>query len=435
MPLTALAVRQAKPRKKPYKLFDERGLFLLVNPNGSKLWRFKYHYCRKEKQLSFGPYPDVSLSQAREARNEANREKLSGIDPSAARKARKASTKSDTTTFEMVAREWLEDMSLTWAESHYTKVMRRLEREIFPSFGHRPISEIGPRDLLGPLKKIVSRGNRETARRVKQICGQVFRYAVATGRAERDITPDLKGALPPPVQRHHPSITDPDEIGGLLRSIDGYSGSPITKLALQLAPLVFVRPGELRRAEWAEISFERTEWRIKAERTKMRTEHIVPLSTQALRILRELHALSGNSRYLFPSIRTFDRSMSENTLNAALRRLGYSSNEMTAHGFRSMASTLLNESEWNRDAIERQLAHMERDSIRAAYNYAEHLNIRREMMQAWADYLDTLRVGAEVFPMSQGARGSLASHRPRASTLLLASIPPRSSSQPCHKEE
>lgn len=391
MPLTALAVRQAKPRNKPYKLFDERGLFLLVKPNGSKLWRFRYHYCQKEKQLSFGPYPDVSLAEAREARTEANREKLAGIDPSAARKARRASAESNTSTFEMVAREWLADMSMKWAISHYTKVVRRLEREIFPSMGQLPIAEIGPRDLLSPLRKIVDRGNRETARRVKQICGQVFRYAVATGRADRDITPDLKGALPPPVQRHHPSITDPVEIGGLLRTIDEYAGSPVTKLALQLAPLVFVRPGELRGAEWTEVSIERAEWRIKAERMKMRTEHIVPLSIQGLRLLSELRLLTANSRYLFPSVRTLDRCMSENTLNAALRRLGYGSDEMTTHGFRSMASTLLNEAGYNRDAIERQLAHAERDSIRAAYNYAEHLPVRRIMMQEWADYLDSLR--------------------------------------------
>ena len=391
MPLTALKVRQAKPKDRPYKLFDERGLFLLVNPNGSKLWRFKYHYCQKEKQLSFGPYTDVSLAQAREARADARRQLVEGTDPSTARKARKAAVEVGVTTFEMVAREWLADMSLKWARSHYTKVARRLEREIFPSIGHLPIADIGPRDLLSPLRAIVDRGNRETARRVKQICGQVFRYAVATGLADRDITPDLIGALPPPVTRHHPSITDRGEIGGLLRAIDGYSGSPITKLALQLAPLVFVRPGELRGAEWSEVSIDLAEWRIKAERMKMRTAHIVPLSNQATQLLKELRMLSGKSRYLLPSIRTIDRCMSENTLNAALRRLGYASGEMTAHGFRSMASTLLNESGWNRDAIERQLAHAERDSIRAAYNYAEHLPLRREMMQAWADYLDKLR--------------------------------------------
>ena len=293
----------------------------------------------------------------------------------------------------MVADEWLHDMSVKWANSHYTKVARRLEREIFPSIGHLPITEIGPRNRLDPLRAIVDRGNRETARRVKQICGQVFRYAIATGRADRDITPDLNGALPPPVTRHHASITDPDEIGGLMRAIDGYSGSPITKLALQLAPLVFVRPGELRGAEWAEVNLVRAEWRIRAERMKMRTEHVVPLSTQAIQIIEELSQISGNGRYLFPSNRTLQRSMSENTLNAALRRMGYGSDEMTTHGFRSMASTLLNESGWNRDAIERQLAHMERDSIRAAYNYAEHLPERRTMMQAWADYLDELRVG------------------------------------------
>ena len=400
MRLTTLKVRQAKPKGRPYKLFDERGLFLLVNPTGSKLWRFKYQYASKEKQLSFGPYPEVSLAQARVARSEARQELVVGVDPSSARKARKAAVEADVTTFEMVAREWLADMSLKWAMSHYTKVARRLEREIFPSTGQMPIAEIGPRDLLKPLRAIADRGNRETARRVKQICGQVFRYAVATGRADRDITPDLKGALPPPVCRHHPSIRDPDEIGGLLRAIDGYSGSLITKLALALAPLVFVRPGEMRGAEWSEVSFERTEWRIKSERMKMKSEHIVPLSAQALEIFKDLRMLTGNSRYVFPSIRALDRCMSENTLNAALRRLGYGSDEMTAHGFRSMASTLLNEMGWNRDAIERQLAHAERDSIRAAYNYAEHLPVRREMMQAWADYLDSLRGETQSAPVT-----------------------------------
>lgn len=389
--LSALEVRQCKPKDRPYKLFDERGLFLLINPSSSKIWRFKFRYGGKEQQISFGHYPDVSLAQAREARAEARRELSTGINPSRSRQARRQSEYGEKSTFEMVGREWLAAMLPVWADSHYCKVERRLEREIFPVLGNMAIGDVGPRDLLAPLQKIAKTGKRETARRVKQICGQVLRYAVATGRAERDVTVDLKGALPPPVRRHHPTITNPEEIGGLLQAIDGYLGSRVVKLALQLAPLVFVRPGELRGAEWGEISLDRTEWRISANRMKIRREHIVPLSRQAQRIIRELHQHSQKSKYLFPSIRSVQRKMSENTMNGALRRLGYTSDEMTTHGFRSMASTLLNEAGWNRDAIERQLAHAERDEIRAAYNYAEHLPVRHEMMQVWADYLDTLR--------------------------------------------
>ena len=391
--LTALAVRQAQPSIKPYKLYDERGLFLLVNPSGSKIWRFRYTFVGKEKQISFGHYPDVSLADARNFRSDARQELTSGINPSEARQARRQTAKAEGATFETVGREWLAGMRPVWAESHYSKVVRRLEREIFPVLGEVPIRQVAPRDLLAPLQKIANNGKRETARRTKQICGQVFRYAVATGRAERDITSDLKGALPPPIRRHHPTITEPAEIGALLRAVDGYYGYTVVKLALQLAPLVFVRPGELRGAEWREIRFDRAEWRIRADRMKMGSEHIVPLSTQALAVLGELKSCSSNSKYLFPSIRTLERSISANTMNAVLRRLGYTSEEMTVHGFRSMASTLLNEAGWNRDAIERQLAHSERDEIRAAYNYAEHLPVRRKMMQSWADFLDRLRKG------------------------------------------
>jgi integrase len=269
--------------------------------------------------------------------------------------------------------------------------MRRFERDIFPWLGARPIDSITPPELLSALRRIEDRGAIETAHRAHQNCGQVFRYAVATGRAGRDPSADLRGAIPPAKVKHHASITDVKELGDLLRSIEGYKGSFITKCALRIAPLVFVRPGELRKAEWIEFDLDNSEWKIPPERMKMRVQHIVPLAWQATEILRELHALTGNHQYVFPGARTNGRPMSENTINAALRRLGYQSSDMTGHGFRSTASTLLNEQGWNRDAIERQLAHAERDSIRAAYNYAEHLPERRKMMQSWADYLEVLR--------------------------------------------
>jgi integrase len=266
----------------------------------------------------------------------------------------------------------------------------RLEQNIFPWIGRRPITEVTAPELLSALRRIEARGANETAHRILKICGQVFRYAIVTGRGERDLSGDLRGALSPVRKKHHASITDPTQVAKLLRAIDGYEGFFVTKCALKLAPLFFVRPGELRRAEWSEFDFEKVEWRIPAEKMKMRQLHIVPLSTQAIAILQELHALTGNGKYLFPGVRTLKRPMSENTVLGALRRLGYTTDEMTGHGFRSMASTLLNEQAWNRDAIERQLAHGERNNIRVAYNYAEYLPERRKMMQHWADYLDEL---------------------------------------------
>ena len=391
MPLTATEVRNAKPREKPYKLFDEKSLFLLVTPSGSKLWRFKYTFAKREKSLSIGPFPDISLAVARRHRTIARQMLTMGIDPSASKKASKDAELTQGATFEAVASEWLNDRLPSWAPSHSSKVIRRLERDVYPRLGRRPIADISARELLLVLRKIVDRGAVETAHRVKQSCGQVFRYAVATGRADRDITPDLKGAIPQPVRSHLASITDPEEVGALLRAIDCFSGYEVTKYGLQLAPLVFVRPGELRMAEWNEVDLAVGQWRIPAHRMKMRAMHIVPLSTQAQSVLRKVEELTGNGRYVFPSIRTRSRCISENTLNAALRRLGYTSEEMTTHGFRSMACTLLNECGWNRDAIERQLAHAERDSIRAAYNYADYLPERRRMMQSWADYLDELK--------------------------------------------
>jgi integrase len=404
MPLTDKALRAAKPAGKPLKLFDGGGLFLLLTPTGSRWWRLKYRFGGKEKLLSLGTFPDVSLKDARDRRDIARKQLATGIDPSAHRKiARQAGSTATADSFEVVAREWFAKFSPGWAANHSDKIIRRLERDVFPWLGKRTIREISAPELLAALRRIESRGAIETAHRVHQNCGQVFRYAVATGRAERDPAADLRGALPPVKQKHHASITDPKSIGELLRAIEGYKGLFPTRCALRLAPLVFVRPGELRKAEWTEFDLDAAEWRIPAERMKMREQHIVPLSMQAVALLRELHALTGGGRYVFPGARTNGRPMSENAVLAALRRMGYAKDQMTGHGFRSMASTLLNEQGWHRDAIERQLAHAERDNVRAAYNYAEHLPERRRMMQGWADYLDGLCAGASVTPINRQA--------------------------------
>lgn len=400
MALTDKAIRTAKPSSKPVRLFDGGGLYLEIAPSGGKWWRLKYRFAGKENRLSLGVYPEVALKQARDGRDEARRLLANGIDPSQQRKARKvAITDRAANSFEAVAREWFASFSKAWVKSHSDKIIRRLEHNVFPWMGGRPVAEITARELLSVLRKVEGRGAIETAHRTKQSCSQVFRYAVATGRADRDPTVDLRGALAPAKEQHHASIRDPQAIGALLRAIEGYDGSPVTKCALQLAPLTFVRPGELRRAEWPEFDFDKAEWRIPGARMKMREQHIVPLSPQAVAVLKELHLLTGRGRYVFPGARTNGRPMSENTVNAALRRLGYAKDEMTGHGFRSMASTLLNEQGWNRDAIERQLAHAERDEVRAAYNFAEHLPERRRMMRAWADYLDKLKTGAEVIQL------------------------------------
>jgi integrase len=391
MPLTNTAIRNTKPAEKPLKLFDGGGLFLYVAPTGGKWWRLKYRFGGKEKLLSFGTYPEISLAEARDKRDQARKLLANDIDPGEHRKAQKAAqTSNDGNSFEVIAREWFGKFSPYWVASHSDKIIRRLERDVFPWIGKRPIADITAPELLTTLRRIEERGAVETAHRALQNCSQIFRYAIATGRAIRDPGADLRGAIPPSKGKHHASITDPKTVGELLRAIKGYQGSFITRCALQLAPLLFVRPGELRKAEWIEINFEAAEWRIPAERMKMREHHIVPLSTQAIAVLEELKPFTGSGRYVFPGARTNGRPMSENTVNAGLRRLGYTNDQMTGHGFRSMASTLLNEQGWNRDAIERQLAHAERDNVRAAYNYAEHLPERKRMMQAWADYLDKL---------------------------------------------
>jgi integrase len=397
--LTDTAVRNAKPGAKAIKLFDGGGLYLEVAPAGGKWWRLKYRLGGKEKRISLGVYPDVSLKDARERRDAARKLIANGVDPSQARKEEKAEIAADAMTFEKVAREWFAKFKENWTPSHAERTMRRLEADVFPWIGARPIRDILAPELLTTIRRIEARGVIETAHRTLQNCGQVFRYAVASGHADRDISGDLRGAIPPSKEKHHASVTDPKDVAALLRTIETYQGSFVTMCALRLAPMLFVRPGELRHAEWSEIDLDKAEWRIPAAKMKAREQHIVPLCRQAVAIMQELHPLTGEGRYLFPSVRTSARPMSENTVNAALRRMGYAKDEMTGHGFRSMASTLLNEMGWNRDAIERQLAHAERNSIRAAYNFAEFLPERRRMMQAWSDYLDQLKTGAKVTPL------------------------------------
>ncbi len=410
MPLTDASIRSAKPKDKTFRLFDSRGLYLEINPAGGKWWRWKYRVGGKEKRLSLGVYPDVSLKLAREKRDAARRQLAKGIDPGHARKAEKLA-QAGAESFETIAREWHAKFSPGWVASHGDRILRRLEKDLFPWLGKRSMLEIKAPELLVVLRRIENRGALETAHRAMQNCGQVFRYAVATGRAERDPTGDLRGALPSPKKKHHVSIIEPKRIAELLRAIDSYQGYFVTKCALRLAPLVFVRPGELRQAQWSEIDLEKAEWRIPAERMKMREQHIVPLSRQAIEILRELEPLTkreipgrpNTPCFVFPSARSLNRPMGENAILGALRRMDYTKEEMTGHGFRSMASTLLHEQGWNHQVIERQLAHAERNSVSAAYNFAEHLPERRKMMQAWADYLDGLKAGAEVIPLFKKA--------------------------------
>ena len=389
MALTATTIKTCKPKDKAYKLTDGGGLYLLVSPGGGKWWRFDYRFQSKRKTLSMGVYPAISLKDARDRRDEAKKQLANGIDPAMVRKSQKHQ-QSQPNTFEAVAREWHAKFKPGWSDSHANRLLRLLERDIFPWLGSMPVSDVSSPLLLQTIRRIETR-SLDTAHRAMQNCGQVFRYAIATGRQQNDPTHALKGAIPPIRDNHFASITHPEQIGPLLRAIEGYKGEFITQSALRLGPLVFVRPGELRHAEWSEINLEIGEWRIPSEKMKMGQPHIVPLARQSIVLLTDLQPLTGTGQYLFPSVRSLDRPLSENTINAALRRLGYTKDEMTGHGFRSMASTLLNEQGWNRDHIERQLAHAERNKIRAAYNYADYLPERRKMMQAWADYLDTLK--------------------------------------------
>lgn len=396
-PLTDTGIKNAKADSKPFKLADGGGLYLLVMPNGSRWWRLDYRFGGKRQTISFGVYPEVSLKLARERRDTARRQIAEGIDPAFIRKQAKQSlTGEAANSFETVAREWFVKQSPTWAASNSKIVIDRLERDVFAWIGRRTINEVTAPELLSVLRRVEERGAVETAHRIRQVCGQIFRYAIATGRAQRDVASDLRGALAPVKGKHFSSITDPKGVGALMRAINAYEGYFPTRCALRLAPLVFVRPGELRHAEWSEVDLEKAEWRIPASKMKMGRTHFVPLSCQAVGIMRELQPLTGNGMYLFPSVRTRSRPMSNGTLIGAIRRLGYTTDQMTPHGFRSMASTLLNEQGWNRDWIERQLAHGEQDGVRAAYNYAEHLPERRKMMQDWADYLESLAKSGSV---------------------------------------
>jgi len=390
--LTDTKIRSAKSRDKPYKIFDGGGLHIVVNPNGSKWWRLKYRFDGREKSLSLGVYDDTSLKVARTKRTEAHQLLDDGIDPSEQRRVER-SAKVD--TFESVALEWLDLAGKAkrggLRPGTIEQLRHRLKTYAFPYIGKHRIRAIGARDLLRMLRRIEARGTHETAHRVRSICGRVFRYAVATGRGDRDVAADLRGALVSTKARNFSALTDPKRIGELLRAIVGYQGQPTVMAALELAPLLFVRPGELRGAEWTEFDLVAAEWRIPAGRTKMDRAHVVPLSRQAVVILEELHGHTGSGKLLFPSLRSRSRPISDNTLNAALRRLGYSKDEQTAHGFRTIASTRLNELGFAPDVIELQLAHRDRNKVRAAYNRAERLAERRTMMQTWADYLDGLR--------------------------------------------
>ncbi len=399
MALNDMKIRTAKPKEKFYKLTDGDGLYLHVTEKGGKLWRFRYRFDGKEKLLALGSYPEITLLDARQRRDEARRQLANKIDPGAVRKAQKQSSIQETETFEVIAREWHDRFKSTWSEGHAATIKDRMERDLFPWIGKRPIAEIKAPELLAAMRRVESRGALETAHRIRTIGGQVFRYAVATGRAERDISLDLRGALPQPQEKHRAAITEPLEVAKLLRSIEDYSGSFVVKCALKIAPLVFVRPGELRHMEWTELDFENAQWNIPAGKMKMKEPHLVPLSDQAIKILKELQGLTGTSRYVFPSGRSFDRALSDNAILAALRRMGYAKDEMSGHGFRAMARTILDEVLQIRpDFIEHQLAHAVRDPNGRAYNRTAHLNERRKMMQAWADYLDGLKAGAKVIP-------------------------------------
>ena len=393
MALTAIGVKQAKPKQKPYKLSDEKGLYLLVNPKGAKYWRLKYRFASKEKTLALGVYPDVSLARAREMRQEAREQLADGIDPGVTKRLKKIhSYEEESNSFELIAREWfairMHDKSLR----HQQKTMRALEKDLFPQLASRPVAQISAPELLVALRKIEARGAIETAHRAKQTAGQVIRYAIATGRAERDISADLKDALKFPIKKHLAAITDPKQVGQLLVAMEGFQGTPTVKAALLISPLVFSRPGEIRHMEWVEINWEKQWWEIPGTKMKTQRPHIVPLASQAIDILKKQKILTGRGRYVFPSARGASRPLSENGVRTALRTLGYDNETMTPHGFRAMARTILDEIlEFRVDFIEQQLAHNVRDANGRAYNRTAHPKQRVEMMQIWADYLDDLK--------------------------------------------
>lgn len=396
--LTDAAIRRIKPREKPFKVSDMQGLYLLVRPDGARYWRMDYRHAGKRATLALGVYPQISLKEAREKRANARKLLEKGVNPSAYKKlTRGVGTISAGESFNVVADEWLEKLKAEGRSDSTLEKMSWILNFARPLVGERPIGEITAPELLTVLRTVEVRGRYETARRLRSTCGSILRYAIATGRAQRDVTADLQGALISPKVKHYPALVEPAKVGELLRAIDGYEGQPTVGLALKMAPHLFVRPGELRSAEWSEFDVESAVWTIPGEKMKMGRQHKVPLSRQVLALLEELRPISGNSKLLFPSVRSSERPISDNTLNAALRRLGYEKGEMTAHGFRAMASTLLNESrKWHPDAIERQLAHVENNDVRRAYLRGEHWNERVRMMQFWSDYLEGLRDRGKV---------------------------------------
>lgn len=399
MPLTDKEIRSFKPKESNYKRFDSRGLFVLVTPAGGRLWRLKYSFNGKEKLLALGQYPDVSLAMARDRRDDARRLLAQGLDPGA-EKERQA--KAAASTFEAISREWLASFVPGMTPANAEMILDRLVKNIFPYIGRRPIHELTAQDVLAVIKRIADRGAVETARRILQYVRRVFDYAVLHGYAPFNPSVGLSRALPRPVVKHHAAITSPKAIGPLLRALDGYTGSFVVACALKLAPLLVLRPGELRHMEWQDVDMDAPdgpEIRLPAERMKMKRPHVVPLSKQAVAILESLRPLTGPDGYVFPSIRTKARPMSENSVTAALRRMGYDKTEQTGHGFRSTFSTLMHEGGWASEIIERQLAHEDRDKVRAAYSSAQHLPERRKMMQAWADFLDGLMAGGKVTPI------------------------------------
>lgn len=401
--LSDLAISKAKPADKPRRLFDGNGLYLEVTPTGSRYWRLKYRIAGKEKRLALGVYPAVTLREARDKAQDARRTLQEGLDPSLKRRQAKAEQRlAAATTFGAVSRAWFEE----WKVGRAAKSVEKTEwlLSLARVLDARPISEIDAREILEVVKPLHRSGRRESAHRLKQKISAVMRYGIAHGLLQSDPARDLRGALAAPITSNRAAVTDPKQVGELMRAIHGYSGHRLTEIALKLAPLLFVRPGNLRSMEWVELDLQRAEWRIPGDKMKMRDPHVAPLPTQAVELLHEAHTLSGRGRYVFPSIRSGSRPMSDNTLNAALRRMGFDKETMTAHGFRAMASSLLNEMGWAPDVIERALAHKERNKVKAAYNRATYLVERREMGQAWADYLDSLRLDAPVVPIGRRKR-------------------------------